>query len=86
MSASDEKIAVEITFRARGECRVHVEMTRAEYADWCDRIDEAGWSEREDLAEELAAEVGADLSRDTELTDLEVEDFCEIKPRNSEAA
>lgn len=71
----NEKLKVTFEVCARlpvaGEC----EMTREEYDQWCERLNNArgGW-ENENAADELMMLAEVDIS-DGDIDDLEVEDF-----------
>lgn len=72
---STEKITVNIDFTARYQVSGSTEMTKADYAQWCSKIDNAKGFEREEVAKELIHELGIRLERDGELDEFEVEDF-----------
>jgi hypothetical protein len=75
-------IAVEAKMRTSGEC----EMTREEYEQWCDRVDNArgGW-EHEKVAEELMMLAKFDIA-DGDLVGIEVEEIFAAEDSKTHAA
>lgn len=54
-----------------------VEMTRAEYEEWCDRIDSARGFRRQEAADDLIDLANLDR-RNAFATDAEIDDFDEV--------
>ena len=69
-----EKRAVSFTIQARYQVGGEVEMTEEEFAQWCERIDNARGFERERVAQDLMDFAGLDY-RDGDVDDDEIDEF-----------
>lgn len=74
---SGDKIKVRFTVKEEINHVGTVEMTRKEYDEWCDRIDNARGFHRQEVADELMdlANVRREFG---DCTDAEVDDFEEV--------
>lgn len=71
---SDEKVQVRVSIRGEARWVGEVEMSRAEYEEWCERIDDARGHEQDRVANEVMDRARIDF-RDVDVDDLEVDDF-----------
>lgn len=76
-----DKIKVQISFTAQIETGATIEMTREEYNEWCERIDNARGYEQQRVAEDLMSKADVDFFPHGDISRVEVEDFCEVKPK-----
>lgn len=69
------KYVVDVMIEGRARYYASVEMTREQYEEWCERVDDAHGFEAEQVAEELLDKTGVDVMRDIDVSSLRVEDF-----------
>lgn len=75
-----DKIKVQVMLEARMHCEFECEMTRKQYDEYCERIDNARGFEEESVADDVLDLAGIDIYRNGEIERLRVEDFVEVKP------
>ena len=73
-----DKVKVKVMVEGRCCWAAEVEMTTVEYAEWCERIDNARGMGKTDAAEELLDLAKVDIARDMDITEMRVEDFIEV--------
>lgn len=73
-----DTIKVDVMVEGRVRWTAEVEMTTAEYENWCERIDSARGMKQTETAEELLEIARVDIARDMDITEMRVEDFVEV--------
>jgi hypothetical protein len=73
-----DKIRVQVEIKETVRYGAYIEITREEYDEWCERIDNARGFKREDLASEMMDFANID-HRHGDYSDSEIEEFCEIE-------
>ncbi len=73
-----DKITVRVSFTTRASWTKDVEMTRDEYARYCERLDGAMGRDLRNLQEDIGEELDFDFTEAPEFEDAELDDFYEV--------